>query len=139
MADLKTTPTEDSVREFLNHIADDQRREDCRTLTHIMQRATGSEPKMWGESIVGFGNYAYKYASGREGEWFLTGFAPRKQNLTLYIMTGFDRHEELMGKLGKYTTGKSCLYVKRLSDIDQNVLTELISESIAALKDKHGS
>lgn len=139
MADLKTTPTEASVREFLNHIADDQRREDCRTLTHIMQRATGSEPKMWGESIVGFGNYAYKYASGREGEWFLTGFAPRKQNLTLYIMTGFDRHEELMGKLGKYTTGKSCLYVKRLSDIDQNVLTELISESIAALKDKHGS
>ncbi|MCB0148089.1 MAG: DUF1801 domain-containing protein, partial [Caldilineaceae bacterium] len=106
----------------------------CRTLIAIMQEATGAAPRMWGESIVGFGHYHYKYASGREGDWFLTGFAPRKQNLTLYIMAGFDNYEALLSKLGKHSTGKSCLYVKRLADVDMPVLTELVVESVAHMK-----
>ena len=93
-------------------MSDDQRRQDCLTVLDIMGKITGAEPQMWGESIVGFGTYHYKYASGREGDWFLTGFSPRKQNLTLYLMCGLNQYDDLMAKLGKYKTGKSCLYLK---------------------------
>ena len=130
LAELKTTQTNASVEAFLGAIADDTRRQDCRTVLKIMKQATKAEPKMWGASMVGFGSYHYKYASGREGDWFLTGFSPRKTDLTLYIMTGFTRYDALMGKLGKYKTGKSCLYIKRLADIDLSVLEELIQESV---------
>lgn len=134
MAELKTKENDQSVETFLSSIEDAQKQQDCRTLIAIMQEATGAAPRMWGESIVGFGHYHYKYASGREGDWFLTGFAPRKQNLTLYIMAGFDNYEALLGRLGKHTTGKSCLYVKRLADVDMPVLTELVVESVAHMK-----
>jgi uncharacterized protein YdhG (YjbR/CyaY superfamily) len=99
-----------------------------------MQQVTKAEPKMWGSSIVGFGSYHYKGASGREGDWMLVGFSPRKQNLTLYIMAGFDRYDELMKKLGKFSTGKSCLYIKKLADVDKKVLKELVSESVQFMK-----
>ena len=130
MAKLKTRRTAASVPAFLKSIADDDRRKDCQTLVRIMKRAVGAEPKMWGSSIVGFGHYHYKYASGRENDWFLAGFSPRKQDLTLYIMAGFDRYDALMTKLGKHKTGKSCLYLKRLADVDVAVLEELISASV---------
>lgn len=129
MAKLKTTRTDASVEAFLSAIANDTRRQDCRTVLKIMKQATKAEPKMWGASIVGFGSYHYKYASGREGDWFLTGFSPRKTDLTLYIITGFTRYDRLMGKLGKYKTGKSCLYIKGLADIDLSVLKKLIEQS----------
>jgi len=130
MPKLKTQKTNASVSAFLKSIADDDRRKDCQTLVRIMKRAVGAEPKMWGSSIVGFGHYHYKYASGRENDWFLAGFSPRKQDLTLYIMAGFDRYDALMAKLGKHKTGKSCLYLKRLADIDVAVLEDLISSSV---------
>ena len=130
MAKLKTQKTNASVSAFLKSIADDDRRKDCQTLVRVMKRAVGAEPKMWGSSIVGFGHYHYRYASGRENDWFLAGFSPRKQDLTLYIMAGFDRYDALMAKLGKHKTGKSCLYIKRLADVDVAVLEELISASV---------
>lgn len=129
MADLKTKRTNASVEAFLNAIPDAARRQDCLTVLKIMKQATKAEPKMWGRSIVGFGSYHYAYASGREGDWFLTGFSPRKQDMTLYIIAGFKRYDALMGKLGKHKTGKSCLYLKRLADIDLQVLRELIEDS----------
>jgi hypothetical protein len=95
-----------------------------------MKKVTGKEPEMWGESTVGFGAYHYKYASGREGDWFLTGFSPRAQNLALYIMAGFDQYEALLGRLGKHSTGKSCLYIKKIEDIDADVLEELVKRSV---------
>ena len=134
MAELKTQPTDQDVDRFLDSIADEQRREDCRAISEMMREASGDAPRMWGDSIVGFGRRRYRYASGREGDWFITGFSPRKQNLTLYIMAGFDNYEALLGKLGKHTTGKSCLYVKRLADVDMPVLTELVVESVAHMK-----
>lgn len=133
MAELKTRPNDASVVDFLNGVADDRKREDCRTLVQLMSEATGAEPKMWGDSIVGFGTYHYKYASGREGDWMQVGFSPRKQNLTLYIMSGFSRYEELMKSLGKHSTGKSCLYIKKLDDVDMTTLKKLVEESVAAV------
>jgi hypothetical protein len=130
MAELKTKRTAASVDAFLKRIPEETRRQDCRTVLHLMQQATKAEPKMWGTSMVGFGSYHYTYPSGREGDWFLTGFAPRKQDLTLYIMSGFDRHQPLMANLGKHKTGKSCLYIKRLADVDLGVLKGLITESV---------
>jgi hypothetical protein len=109
-------------------------RRDARAVAKLMQDVTGEKPVMWGASMVGFGRYHYRYASGREGDWFLTGFAPRKKELTLYIMAGFERYDALMARLGKFKTGKSCLYVKRLSDIDPDVLRELVGESVAYMK-----
>ena len=129
MAELKTQKNDQSVDAFLQTVADERKRQDCYDLLALMQEVTGAEPVMWGSSIIGFGSYHYKYASGREGEWFLTGFAPRKQNLTLYIMAGFDQYGELMSKLGKHSTGKSCLYIKRLADVDQYVLRRLVALS----------
>ena len=100
----------------------------------VMKAAVGTPPKMWGPSIVGFGHYHYKYASGRENDWFLAGFSPRKHDLTLYLMSGLDRHDALVTRLGKYKTGKSCLYIKRLADVDIAVLKELIAESVKHMK-----
>lgn len=138
MAELKTQQTEESVEKFLNTINDAGRREDCYKVAKLMEEATGSKPKMWGESIVGFGSYHYKGASGREGDWLLIGFSPRKQNLTLYIMAGFDGYSELMKKLGKHSSAKSCLYIKRLDDIHLPTLKKLIRESVKMMK-KRGS
>ncbi len=138
MADLKTQRTEASVDSFLKRVVDETRRDDCLTLVRIMKQATKTEPRMWGSSIVGFGDFHYKYASGREGDWFLTGFAPRKRDLTIYIMAGFDHYEPLLAKLGKHKTGKSCLYVKRLADVDRKVLKELISTSVKRMKQTYG-
>jgi len=130
MAELKTQPNDQSVEDFLNGVADQTKRQDSFTILELMKQETGSEPIMWGDSIIGFGIYRYKYASGRQGEWFLTGFSPRVQNLTLYIMSGFDEYDDLLNKLGKHSTGKSCLYVKKLQDIDLEVLKELIGKSV---------
>ena len=130
MAELKTQPTGSSVKDFIDGIKDDARRRDCRTIMKIMRKATKARPKMWGGKIVGYGRYRYKYASGREGEWFTAGFAPRAQNVTLYIMSGFGEYQTLMKKLGKHTKGKSCLHIKRLEDIDLTVLEELVERSV---------
>lgn len=127
---LKTQQNSASVTAFLDTIDDEQRRKDCLTVVDIMKRATKSEPRMWGSSIVGFGSYHYKYESGREGDWFVAGFSPRKQDLTLYIVPGVERYPALLKKLGKYKTGRSCLYVKRLSDVDVKVLRELVEQSV---------
>jgi len=137
VADVKTKQTAASAAAFLANIADDSRRKDCRVLARMMSRITGEKPKMWGASIVDFGSYHYRYASGREGDWPLVGFAPRKQDLTLYIMAGFTRFEALLGKLGKFKTGKACLYVKRLSDVDLTVLEKLIEASVTVKRRKH--
>jgi predicted CopG family antitoxin len=130
MAELKTKETTASVSDFIDKIADPQRREDCRTVADIMRDVTGEEPKMWGSSIVGFGRYHYKYESGREGDWMITGFSPRKGDLTLYIMGGFDSYSDLLKDLGKYKTGKSCLYIRKLADIDVEVLRKLVKKSV---------
>ena len=130
MAELKTKKTKASVAAFLNKVADPQRRKDCQTVLDLMKQATGEEPKMWGDSIVGFGSYHYRGASGREGDWMIIGFSPRKTDLTLYIMAGFEEFESLMAKLGKYKTGKSCLYIKKLDDVEIPVLNSLIENSV---------
>lgn len=134
MAELKTKPRDASVRAFIEAVPDEQRQADCLRLLKLMQDVLGEEPKMWGPSIVGFGSYHYKYASGHEGDSFLAGFSPRKQNLSVYIMAGFDPFPELMAKLGKYKTGKGCLYLKRLDDADLEVLKELIRRSAKHLE-----
>ena len=137
MADAKTKATTISVSKFLNAIADDARRKDAKTVLKIMRGTTGEKPKMWGTAIVGFGNYHYKYASGREGDWCLTGFSPRKQALSIYIMSGFKGQDALMKKLGKHKIGKSCLYVKKLDDIDLKILEKLVSQSVAYMRKKY--
>lgn len=137
MADLKTKKTNDSVSEYLNSIKDEQRKNDCFQIYELMKSITGSDGKMWGNSIIGFGDYHYKYDSGREGDWFMTGFANRKQSITLYIMAGFARYEKLLSKLGKYKTGISCLYIKKLSDIDENILKEMIISSNELIERKY--
>lgn len=137
-AQNKTQKTDQDVREFLNTVEHDLRREDSFRVLGIMEKLTGMEAKMWGNSIIGFGDYHYKYESGREGDFFKVGFSPRKTSLTLYIMPGFERYPELMEKLGKYKTGRSCLYVKKLTDVDEGVLKELIVESVAYMTEKYG-
>lgn len=137
MATLKTQPTENDVEDFLNAIDDKQKRKDSFKILDIMKSITGEEPKMWGSSIIGFGQYHYQYESGREGDWFLTGFSPRKQNFSLYIMAGFDNYDDLMSRLGKYKTGKSCLYIKRLEQIDLDILKKLIRESVDYMRAKY--
>lgn len=134
MAEPKTKLNDASVEDFLNKTEGDQKREDCIAISRMMQQVTKAPPKMWGGSIVGFGAYRYKYASGQEGNWPLTGFSPRKQNITIYITSGFERYDELMKKLGKFSIGKSCLYIKRLADIDTAVLKELVTQSVAHMK-----
>ena len=134
MSELKTKVNNASVEKFLNTVADEQARKDCYEILKIMKQVTKEEPKMWGASIVGFGSYHYKGASGREGDWMLTGFSPRKQNLTLYLMHGFDVHKDLLKKLGKHKTSMGCLYIKKLEDVDKKVLKELVAESVKRMK-----
>jgi hypothetical protein len=134
MAEAKTKPTNENVRDFLNRIPEAERREDCFAVAKMMEEITGEKPKMWGPSIVGFGSYHYKYGSGREGDWMMTGFSPRKKDLTLYLMMGFEKRAELMEKLGKHKHAKSCLYIKRLSDIHVPTLKKLIKVSVKDLK-----
>ena len=134
MTELKTKVNDANVVAFLNGVADERKRQDCFAVLDLMQRVTGAEPKMWGASIVGFGAYHYVYATGNSGDWPLTGFAPRAQNITLYIISGFDQYQELMARLGKYKTGKSCLYVKRLADVDLTVLEELVALSVEHMR-----
>jgi len=137
MADNKTRPTGASVSALINAIEEPQRRADVRKVAAMMKTATGSRPKMWGESIVGYGSYRYRYDSGREGEFMITGFSPRKQALTIYIMPGFSRYDALMARLGRYRTGKSCLYLRRLADVDEAVLQQLITRSVADMRAKY--
>jgi len=137
VAELKTRPSGASVEAFLQGVADEARREDCRTLLALMRRVTGAEPEMWGPSIIGFGTYHYVYASGREGDWFLTGFSPRKRDLTLYIMAGFSAYDDLLARLGPHKTGKSCLYVKRLGDLDLEALEALVVASVKHMREAY--
>jgi hypothetical protein len=127
----KTQPTDANPAEFIGSIADEKRRADCEALVAIMSDETGHEPVMWGESMVGFGRYTYRYASGRTGEWAITGFAPRKDTITLYFCYYLENQVDLLAKLGKHKTGKGCLYIKRLSDVDEGVLRQLIAKAVA--------
>ena len=137
MAENKTQPTAQKVSEFIAGIEDKVKRDDCRELMKLMAEITGNRAKMWGPSIVGYGKYHYRYESGREGDFFLTGFSPRKQALSIYIISGFSINPELMENLGKYKTGKSCLYVKKLDDIERSLLAQLVRESVAYIRDKY--
>lgn len=128
---LKTVENKSSVAGFLNAIADPQRRKDSKAVAAMMESVSKAKPKMWGTSIVGFGDHHYKYESGREGDWFLAGFSPRKDQLTLYLSSGFDGRDSILKRLGRYRTGKSCLYLKKLSDVDLDVLKELVENSVA--------
>lgn len=137
MAEAKTKPTKVSVNAFLNRATDGDRRKDCATLVRLMKQAAGAPPKMWGSGIVGFGSYAYKYATGRTGDWPIVAFAPRKQELTLYLSPGADGFDSHLKQLGKHKMSGSCLHIKRLSDVDLAVLTKLIAVSVKETKKKH--
>ena len=134
MAENKTKQTNASVDMFINSLKDETEREDCYTIIKIMKSITKEEPKMWGPSIIGFGTYHYKYASGREGDMCIAGFSPRKQNLTIYLMPGFEIQQSQLKKLGKYKTSKVCLYIKSLKDVDVKILKEMISISVKETK-----
>jgi hypothetical protein len=134
MPELKSKVNDASVADFLNKIPDEQRRKDCFTILDMMQKATRSEAKMYGSSIVGTGKYRVMYANGREMDWLLVGFSPRKQNLALYLMGGLEQHAELLPKLGKYKTGTGCLYINRLSEVDVPTLRKLIAQTIKLAK-----
>ena len=136
MPELKTKVSKASVEKFLNSVKGEQKREDSFKILDMMKKITKEDPKMWGPSIVGFGKYHYKYASGHEGDMCIAGFSPRKEALTIYILPGFDKYESLMRKLGKIKTGKSCLYIKKLDDVDTKVLTELIIQSVKYMQMK---
>ena len=133
-AELKTKVNKASVEGFLNKVKDEAIRNDCFEILKIMKQVTKEEPRMWGSSIVGFGSYHYKGKSGREGDWMLTGFSPRKQNLTLYLMGGFDEQKDLLKKLGKHKTSVGCLYIKKLGDVDKKVLKTLVTASVKRMK-----
>lgn len=137
MAENKTKPTQKSVTEFINSIENKDQRSDAKKVAAMMRKATGKKAKMWGSSIVGYDRYHYKYDSGREGDFMICGFSPRKQSLTLYVVPGFKPFESLMKKLGKYKTGKSCLYINRLSDVDEKVLEKLITDSVKLMRKKY--
>lgn len=130
MPEPKTKPTEESVAEFLSSVDNERRRADAFALLELMREVTGEEPKMWGPSMVGFGSYRYQYRSGHGGDWFLTGFSPRKQAMTVYLMAGLDEQQELLNRLGKHKTGKGCLYINKLQDVDLSTLRQLIQESV---------
>jgi hypothetical protein len=137
MNDMKTMANTKNVSHFIQTVENDRRRKDALFLLDLMKDITKDEPRMWGESIVGFGSYHYKYDSGREGDWFITGFSPGKQKLSIYVIPGFDHYPGLMKKLGKYKTGKSCLYVNKLEDVDRTVLRELLDQSVKFMRDKY--
>ena len=134
MAELKTKVNEASVEDFLDTIEDEAKRDDCYEILKMMQNVTSEPPKMWGSSIIGFGTYHYKYASGQEGDWMRIGFSPRKQNIAIYFMAGVEKHSDLLEKIGKYKTGKSCFYIKKLDDVDRGVLKEMMKANLAELK-----
>ncbi len=138
-AELKTKATTASVEAFLESIGDERRQKDCRSVLEIMKSATGAAPKMWGTSVVGFGDYHYKYESGRENDWFMTGFSPRKDSLTLYFMTGIELYAAILKDLGKHKIGKGCLYIKSLDDVDEKVLRRLVETSVKDLEKKKRS
>lgn len=135
----KTRPHSGSVDDFLSAVEPQERRDDCRKLVELMQQITKEPPAMWGPSIVGFGTYHYKYASGREGDWFLTGFSPRKQNLSLYMAPGLEDFEDLTAELGKCKTGKGCVYIKTLEDVKLPILKKLIRHSVKELRKRDAS
>ncbi len=137
MAENKTKATTASVSQFIDQVENEQKRNDAKTLVDLFEKLTSEKGKMWGPSIIGFGQYHYKYKSGREGDFMLAGFSPRKTALTLYIMAGFSRYDEYLSKLGKFKTGKSCLYIKKLADIDMNVLESMIMDSIQTIQKKY--
>ena len=137
MTELKTQKNDASVEEFLNEASSPEHLDDSFTILKLMREVTGEKAAMWGTSIVGFGSYSYTYASGRSGDWPLTGFSPRKRDFSIYIMSGFESHSELMAKLGRHKHGKSCLYIRRLADIDQEVLKELVRASVEKMKQKN--
>ena len=139
MTEQKTRQKSPSVTQFLNGVEDETRRKDSKKILKMMREITGEKPKMWGAAIVGFGKYHYKYASGREGDWCLTAFSPRKQAMSIYIMSGFSGEDALMKKLGKHKTGKSCLYVRKLEDIDLDVLEQLIDKSVRYMRKKYNA
>lgn len=138
MYEQKTKPTELSVNGFVEKVADAPMRVDCQTLIRLMKKTTGFEPKMWGPAIIGFGQYHYKYASGHEGDICMVGFSPRKQNISLYVLSGFAGQDKLLEKIGKHKAGKGCLYIKKLEDVDLDVLEKLITGTIDFLKKKFG-
>jgi len=137
MSSNKTAETVDSVENFINSVDNEQKRKDSWDMIALMRKITGAEPKMWGKSLVGFGQYHYKYESGREGDSFITGFSPRKAALTVYIMPGFSDYEKQMAKLGPHKTGKSCLYLRNLNAIDREVLEEIIRDSVAVMRERY--
>ncbi|MHA1940114.1 MAG: DUF1801 domain-containing protein [Candidatus Hodarchaeales archaeon] len=139
MVELKTKKNDQSVELFLNKVQDEQKREDSFQILEMLKEITQEEPKMWGNSIIGFGDYQYKYKSGHGGEWFIIGFSPRKQNLTLYVTPGFAQYENFLKDLGKYSTGKSCLYIKKLSDVNMEVLKQLAAESVKYVKESYAA
>lgn len=134
MAENKTKQTNASVDKFINSLKDETEREDCYKIIKIMKSITKEEPKMWGPSIIGFGTYHYKYASGREGDMCITGFSPRKQNITIYLMPSIEKQKTLLEKLGKFKTSKVCLYIKSLKDVDVKILKEMIANSVKEMK-----
>ncbi len=137
MAEPKTKPTGASVTAFIAAIPEPEKRREIKKIGAMMRRATGARPRLWGTSIVGYGRYRYEYPSGRSGEWMLTGYAARKHALTVYIMSGFEPFADLMDRLGKYKTGKSCLYIKRLADVDEAVLEDLITQSVSIMRERY--
>ncbi len=139
MADNKTKPTKASVAKFLAQVENEQKREDTQAIVNMMEEITGCPPVMWGPSMIGFDKYSYQYKSGHSGEYAITSVSPRARNITVYIMPGFDEFDDLMGRLGKYKTGKSCLYINRLTDVDVDVLRELISQSVDWMRQKYDS
>jgi hypothetical protein len=139
MAAPKTTVNDASVKDFINEVEDEVKRQDSLALLKLFSKVTGEKPKMWGSSIVGFGSYHYKSEKSRqEGDWMLTGFSPRKQNLTLYVMPGFGDYQDLLKDLGKHKTSVGCLYINKLADVDMNVLEKLITKTFKAMKAEHG-
>ena len=134
MTELKTRENDASVLDFLSTVEDESKRDDCFEILKMMEEATGAPPRMWGSSIIGFGSYHYKYASGQEGDWMRIGFSPRKQNIALYFMAGVEKHPELLKKIGKYKIGKSCFYIKRLDDVDRKALRKMMVDNLMELK-----
>jgi hypothetical protein len=138
VAEPKTKPTLASVEDFVKAVADARRRDDCFTLIKLMKKVTRCEPKMWGPSIIGFGDRHYRYDSGCEGDTFILGFSPRKDALALYLCDSLDKHRETLDQLGKHKTGKGCLYIRRLEDVDESVLTRLLKQAATDVRGSAG-
>lgn len=134
MSEPRTRPTDTDPRQVIAAIEHDRRRTDALTVLELMEEVTGEPPVMWGESIIGYGRYRMTYANGREADWMLVGFAPRKTKLVLYIMSGFDAYDDLLTRLGKHKTGASCLYINKLADVNMDVLRELVAASVAHMR-----